>query len=321
MNFQDRGKRVGLIEIGSRSVRYMVARFDQAGTFEIDPRAKDSFEHRINLDSMDDVKVSELWSKVGEFNDALLNIRCDRVWIYGTELCRRLEREPGQQLPSFVTILSAKQEAIAAWSAGFLSSRFKNPNQRYTIIDQGGGSAEFVTATWTGKTIAGYFHESLDDLGSLKLAELYAGNTDQYGRLIRPLLEKHDKQIKLHEAVAKTDELLLLGGAATKLAFNIKHKRHDEDDYRPHETDSTRLSVNEIAQYYYKMAKLFKEDPVAARYKMDRRTVKTNEYEVVMSGAIVLMLAAIRLGHQQVTVSVNSTRYGIGFMVARGIIK
>ncbi len=319
MTFQNRSKSVGLIEIGSKSVRYMVATFDQAGAFRIDPRAKDSFVHDIDVDNPDETKVAKLWSKVEEFNEALAKIRCDQVLIYGTELCRRLEKR-GQRPPSFVSVFSGEQEAVGAWAAGFMSAQYRSSG-RYTIVDQGGGSTEIVSAMWTGRTIAGgHSHESLDDLGSAKMAALYARNSDKFSTFVRPLLEKYDAKIKLHEANGKT-ELVLLGTAATKLAFNIKHKRNDEDDYRPHDTDKTRLSIKEIADYYFKMDSIYKKDPERARYMLDRRAVTTNHYEEVMSGAIILMLISIRLGHQQVTVSVNSTRYGMGFLVALGLIR
>jgi exopolyphosphatase/pppGpp-phosphohydrolase len=319
MAIQDRGTRVGLIEIGSRSVRYMVARFDRAGAFQIDQRGKDSFAHGIDVDNLDDVKVEGLWAKVEAFNEDLKKIRCDRTWIYGTELCRRLEKLPGQRLPSFVTVLSIEQEAVAAWTAGFLSANSRSQGQRCTVVDQGGGSTELISATWSGRTVANWIHESFD-LGSTKLATLYSRDSDEYVSLLRPLLEGYSDKIKVHETKTRTEELVLLGGVATKLAFNIKHKRHDDDVYNPRITDKTRLSVSEIADYYYNTAKIYKKEPERARYLVDRRTVDTDEYEIVMSGAILLMLIALRLGHQQVTVSVNSTRYGMGFLVARGLI-
>jgi hypothetical protein len=67
------------------------------------------------------------------------------------------------------------------------------------------------------------------------------------------------------------------------------------------------------------MSKIYFSDPARARHEIDRRTESTNEYEIVMSGGILIMLLAVRLGYERVTVSVNSTRYGVGFMVASGL--
>jgi exopolyphosphatase/pppGpp-phosphohydrolase len=319
-------KRVGIIEIGSRSVRCMVAKFSSNGSFRAEPNEARNFVHGIDVDHIEPPKVADLWTQVDQFYKRLTEQQFDRIWVYGTELCRRLSKDASQRPPPYVTILNGEQEAISSWAAGFLSVR--NPEgylsvsqkegHRYTIIDQGGGSAEFVSATWQRGTMTKWEHEHFDDLGNKKLAKLYTPPASDFSNFVRGYLDKCAQRLQLHIASHNTKGLILLGSAATKLAFNIEHKRDEDDDYNAHPVDGTRLTISQIADYYNKIARMYQHDPDKARRLVDRRHAE--EYEIVMSGAILIMLVSLRLAHDSVIVSGNSTRYGFGFLVARDLI-
>ena len=318
------GKRLGFVEIGSYAVRRMVATFQPNGSFWLDGSKSYEYVHGIDVDSVDETKVAALWKVVQDLYKSLLDLELPAkdVWVYGTELCRRLSKR--QRLPTYVLVLSAEREAVMSWATGFLKVfRTGVDGWMYTVFDQGGGSSELVSGIWSAKrNKIDNLEYATFDIGHIKLGKLYSSlSTPLYVREVQGVLELHAEQIALHTAKGRTSSLILLGGPATKLAFNIKHKRDDNHDYDGRAVDVTTLTVNDIQSYYNKIAKLHKTDPDRARYKVDRRTVKTDEYERIMSGAILLMLISARLGYQKLTVTASSTRYGFGFLAARGLIE
>jgi exopolyphosphatase/pppGpp-phosphohydrolase len=318
------GKRLGIIEIGSYSARRMIARFEADGTFRADRGEAREFIHGIDVDNVDENKVVDLWANVQEFYKGLVesNLAPNEIWVYGTELCRRLS-EGSRRLPGYVIVLTAELEAVMSWATGFVRVRNEIDGWFYTIFDQGGGSAELVSGTWNAQKhgIDRLKYETFD-LGHKRLSKLYSPSSpSSYVEHVSSFLERYTKQIGLQENKARMSSLILLGGPATKLAFNIRHKRDDNHDYSARDANVTVVTRDEIWSYYDKIAKIYKIDPDRARELVDRRMVNTDEYERVMSGALLFILLANRLGYPKLTVSAASTRYGFGFLVARGLIE
>ncbi len=315
------GRRVGLIEIGSRSVRYMVAEMRPDWDFDVLPTGTRDYVHNIDVDDLDRSKLEKLWMVVEDFMNNLRVRKCDRTFIYGTELCRKLKGRPDLVLPSFVTVLDPRQEALVSWMAGFLGTLGKRPGMRCTVLDQGGGSVELASATWTGKTVADIEFESFDDLGSTRLAKVYASNGGGNAKAVQGLLDAAKERVEMYGRAHKSDELFGLGSAPTKLGFNIGQKRGREDAYDFRRAHGTNVNLKQIMAYYNRIAKLYNVDPLEARKEVDLRTVDTDDYERVMSGALVLLFTATRLGRDRVTVSSRSTRHGMGALLALDLIE
>jgi hypothetical protein len=100
-------KRVGLIEIGSYAVRRMVATFEPNGNFSLDGSESREYVHGIDIENIEEPKVAALWSAVQQFYRSLVDsaFPLADIWVYGTELCRRLSKGP-YRLPSYVMVLS-----------------------------------------------------------------------------------------------------------------------------------------------------------------------------------------------------------------------
>ncbi|WP_315718557.1 MULTISPECIES: hypothetical protein [unclassified Bradyrhizobium] len=320
----DNRKRLGIVEVGSYAVRRMVATFEPNGKFRIDGSESDEYIHGVDADNLDNHSVDCLWQAVHGFYKYLLDsgLRPENVWVYGTELCRRLSIMQ-HRIPTYVIVLNADQEAVTAWATGFLKIQDKVDGWSYTIFDQGGGSSELVSGVWDDRRnrIENLKYGTFD-FGHRKLAKLYSPSSPSaYVEKLRNLLGQHTEQIALHEAKKHMSTFILLGGPATKLAFNIRHKRDEDHDYDGRAVDVTTISLKEMQTYYNKVANIYKGDPDRARREVDRRTIRSDEYERVMSSAILLMLISARLGYQTLTVTASSTRYGFGFLAARGIIQ
>jgi len=82
------------------------------------------------------------------------------------------------------------------------------------------------------------------------LATIYAGMGEESGKEAIPvLLRRYDESLRGHEGSGAHPFLVLLGGAATKLGFNIKHKQNDAHDYDCALTERTLLTVQDIQSY------------------------------------------------------------------------
>jgi exopolyphosphatase/pppGpp-phosphohydrolase len=84
---------------------------------------------------------------------------------------------------------------------------------RCTVLDQGGGSVELASATWTGKTVADLKFETFDDLGSTRLAKVYASNGSANAKAVQGLLEAAKERVELYGRTHKIGELFGLGSA------------------------------------------------------------------------------------------------------------
>lgn len=307
-----RRKKIGVIEVGSRAVRYLVGYFELDGTFHTD-RTAAPFIHDIMIDQIDQIKVDELLTAVDAYHRDLQTRECDGSIVYGTALCRRL-REIGQTFPAYLKVFTPEQEAYGSWAAGFLSRRTQS--DFYTIVDQGSGSTEIISASWTAAGMSNVKTQSLD-FGSQRLASLYDEiGSKQFPKELLSLLDKSVQQFDTPAKKGGRGEIVCLGSAATKLAFNIKHKKDLNDDYRSGAVNGTKLNVSEIFKHHTEMSAMFREDPDRTRNWIDRRV---NEYEIVMSSSIFLMLMTIKYGFQDITVSANGTRHGVGFLIRRGL--
>ena len=121
--------------------------------FDVLPTGPRNYGRRIDASNIDRSKVENLSVVVEDFMNNLRMRKCDRTFIYGTELCRKLKDRSDLVLPLFVTVLDPRQEALVSWMAGFLGTSSKRPGMRCTVLDQGGGSVELASATWGARQL------------------------------------------------------------------------------------------------------------------------------------------------------------------------
>ena len=307
--------RIGIVEVGSRSIRLMVANFKPDGSFKADRTG--SGMHRIDINQLDAGVITTLWSEVDKYYQELKRFNCDRVMVYGTALCRRIASLPGQQIPIYLHVLSPEEEAVASWAAGFICVRGENSDRRYTIIDQGGGSTEITTATWTGNTIEKVRYDSIE-IGNERIMDIFSRAGATYAKTIHGLLEEYDDKIIRHKSVERS-QVYLLGSVATKIAW-LKVRKGIDDFYKPYLVNDVKLNVREIYDLHASILKIFRRDPEQARALIDARLSAEDEFARVMSGSVFLMMVALKLGYQEVSVSGYGVRHGMAFLARRGVI-
>jgi exopolyphosphatase/pppGpp-phosphohydrolase len=308
--------RIGIVEVGSRSIRLMVANFQSDGSFKADKTG--SHIHGVDLKRLDEKAMANLWLEVERLHNELKRYECDRVMVYGTALCRQLAKEARQKLPIYLYVLSPEEEAIASWAAGFMCVRTEESNSKqYTIVDQGAGSTELVSANWTGKTVEKATFDSVN-IGNQKIMEIFLESSADYGRKLHDMVEELGTKLSRHKASGRS-EIYLLGSVATKLAW-LRVRKGINDFYKPHLVNDVRLNVRDTIKLYTDMLKAYRANPANARALIDARPGVEDEFARVMSGTVFLMMVSIKLGYHDVRVSGYGVRHGMGFLIRRGLI-
>ena len=83
------------------------------------------------------------------------------------------------------------------------------------------------------KTVTEIEFESFDDLGSTRLAKVYASNGGGNAKAVQGLLDAARERVEMYGRAQNIHELFGLGSAATKLGFNVGQKRGREHAYIP----------------------------------------------------------------------------------------
>jgi exopolyphosphatase/pppGpp-phosphohydrolase len=307
--------RIGVVEVGSRSVRFMAADFSLDGSFKA--IKTDSHLHGVDITAIDEQKVLELLHTLRHYVQVIDQFHCDRVLIYGTALCRELQRQNEVELPSYLRLLTPEEEALASWAAGFMCTQSKRGECRYTVIDQGGGSTEIITATWNDGRIEDILFNSIP-IGTLGLARLLEQDGQTYSSSVVNILTPYESIIRAHKSSGGA-ELYLLGSVATKIAW-LSRRRDVAEVYKPYLVNNLSLTTTDILKTRNRIVDLFEEDKDKARSFVDPRASGEDDFRQVVQGSGLLMLISLRLEHFKLRVSGYGTRHGMAFLAMRDLI-
>jgi exopolyphosphatase/pppGpp-phosphohydrolase len=238
--------------------------------------------------------------------------------IYGTEVCRRISEHPEHRLPAYLRVLSPEEEARASWAAGFLTVGGLTGAGRFTIVDQGAGSTEVCTSSWSDMKDGRIEFDRLD-IGHQGIMEVFDPGSG-YGKAIEEIksivARFHNKLIR-HAAIGKS-EICMLGSVPTKIAWYKVRTRRDEK-YNLYRVNGSRLSVKEMFEFHASFLTLYRKDQDEARIEIDARKGAEDEIERVISNSVYLMLLAATLKHQAIRVSGFGTRHGMAFLALKGL--
>jgi exopolyphosphatase/pppGpp-phosphohydrolase len=308
--------RVGIIEVGSHSVRFYVVDFKQDGSSTA--RETDSTLHRVGVVSPKAEEVSELARTIEGYYSRLAGFNCDHVMIYGTEVCRQISEQQEYRLPGYLRVLSPEEEARASWAAGFLTVGSLTGAGRFTIVDQGAGSTEVCTSSWSDMK-AGRIHFDRLDIGHQGIMNVFESGSGYLKAIeeIKGIVAGFQNRLLRHAAIDES-EICMLGSVATKIAWHKVRKRKDEK-YNLYRVNGVRLSVREIFEFHSSFLALYRKDRDEARIEIDARKGAEDEIERVISNSVYLMLLAATLKHQAIRVSGFGTRHGMAFLALKGI--
>jgi exopolyphosphatase/pppGpp-phosphohydrolase len=309
--------RIALIEVGSNTIRYLVAGFGDEIDFT--PEKIETVKHNVHPSHPTAESVDEVNAIVEEFAADARQRDTDRFLAYGTQACRTVDAKLPGKLAPLVRVLSPAEEAMASWVAGFACTSRK-PGTRCTVIDEGSGSTEIVSATWTGGAVKDLAFFSVD-VGSVALLEEY--KSDAKGHLPRTTQRLGEMLPSLGAAgVASGDPgaLYLVGGVATSIGW-LASKKTGMQEYRPAEINGAVVTLSDLDKLYKGLARLMKTDPAAARRAVDtRRGSEDHVLKVLSSLPYLTLLSSYLQPSGTYYVSGYGVRHGMGFLIKNGLV-
>ena len=308
--------RIGLVEVGSNTIRYLVADWSDM-TFN---RVKiETVKHAMHPSWPSESAVADVNRLVESFVADAAGRDCDALLAYGTAVCRTVdERFPGALSP-LIKVLTPAEEAMASWVAGFACTS-RAPGTRCTIIDQGSGSTELVRATWTGSGFEGLaFHSA--KIGSVSLLEAYKADRKGHIAYTRGLIERMVPDLSetgLSSGDAGT--LLLVGGVATSIGWQAT-KGTGLQEYVPAEVNGVSATLKDLDTLHSRLSALYKTDPVMARRQVDTRPGSEDHVVRILSSLpFLIVLASFLKPEGPFFFSGYGVRHGMAFLIQHGLI-
>lgn len=310
--------RIGLVEVGSRSVRYLVADFDANSNFS--PVSIANHKHGIDPLSLSEADCGKINRIIETTTHELSSHSCDRSFVYGTEICRKLQEMYPSSITSDIHILTNEEEALAAWAAGLLCETNVREPITCTVIDQGNGSTEVVKARWDGSKISDVRFAGFE-LGSAELLQRYRSSPNEY----LPFLIKRISSIskELSDLNIKNDgssQVYLAGGVATKIAW-INVRENEREHYKPHKINGAHLTVPYLLTLYSRLSAAYTKSPKSVENFIDSRRGSEDETPRVISSAPFLakLRADVALG-DDLYVTGYGVRHGMAFLMSKSLL-
>src|SRR5437764_1136616 len=149
-------KRIGVVEIGSRATRFLLADISAAGRLSIaksDWRETGLAAAKAAGGSAFDARLSEIIQTVNDYLVQSRSAGASRMCIFATEAVRRMSDEHRERLKTAIPhleIIDRKTEASCALMGAV--SPFDEPKvtSEHFVIDQGTGSMELAVGSLSG---------------------------------------------------------------------------------------------------------------------------------------------------------------------------
>lgn len=219
---RDLSQRLAAIDIGTNSIRLIVAEALRDGQYRVLDEEKETTRLGRSLaktGKMDEESIQQSLDTLRRMKQIADGYQVSELKAIATcavreaengeEFCRRAMVETGVK----VTVISAEREAHLAFYS--VSRAFDLAEKRVALADIGGGSTEIVLSS--GKVIEAVYTTKL---GTVRLAEKFGGNQTLTGRNFIRLVHHVDKQLKKQSGkpVFVPHVLIGSGGTFTSLA-------------------------------------------------------------------------------------------------------
>ena len=307
--------RVAVIEIGSRSVRLLVADVEGRRVNSVLGRTED-------LDLMQWAAGGRVTHAMGALTDILQAFRSRasttgamRVFVYGTEAVRRITADFGRGGLERVHILDPAEEARSSLTAAALQLSGASPMADLCAIDHGNGSLEVAFGDATSQvTMSAY---ASVPLGSEPLLARLAQLDSNLGAF-RSWAHAVVDGIEL--PASRPQRVVIQGSVATKCAWLTVRRNHDER-YEPRRVDGRVMERHGLAKLWTLVASKPPTEWAALSRIVNPRDPPTDQIQRLATGCIVLERLLQRLDADAFTVGAYGARYGMAWRVAHGDIE
>jgi exopolyphosphatase/guanosine-5'-triphosphate,3'-diphosphate pyrophosphatase len=279
------------IDVGSYSIRLSVADLD--GGLKLIHEEGVITALATNLKEsglLREDRMEESLQVIKSFVEKAKSLGVERIKIVGTEALRRAKNS-SEFIKRLKELTGIELKVIAPEEEGryaFLSVAYSlRPNGRFCIIDQGGGSTEFVCGR-------GFQVESLRSLpfGIVNLTEEFIHSDPPKLYELESLKNFLDEQIK--EVVEPCDQLIGLGGTITTIAA-IEYGIYP---YKGEEVHGKELSIDKIMFWIETLSSMKEKDRIANFPHIEPKRAK-----VIIPGLLIFYRSMLLFGKDKIKVS------------------
>ncbi|WP_448584073.1 Ppx/GppA phosphatase family protein [Thermocrinis sp.] len=287
------------VDVGSYSCRFSVADFSNSFKLIYEEGNITSLATGLKDGNylLED-RVEETLRVIKDYVSKAKKFGVDRIVLVGTEalrraknaedFLRRVKEETGYELK----VITPEEEG----SLAFLAVAFSlNPEGKFCVIDQGGGSTEFVC----GKGFEIEYIQSLP-IGIVNLTEEFIKSDPPTNYELESLKNFLDEAIS--QVVRPCDVLVGLGGTITTISA-IKHGVFPYEGQKVH---GTKLSLDDIMFWLDTLSSMKAEDRIKHFPHIEPKRAK-----VIIPGLMIFYRAMMWFGKREITVSDWGIKEGV----------
>jgi exopolyphosphatase/guanosine-5'-triphosphate,3'-diphosphate pyrophosphatase len=236
-----------------------------------------------------------------EFAGLIAIHKPERVLAMATSAARDVSNKEelfaiGKDLHIPIEIIPGEKEAEITYR-GSISGQ-QNPDQRFVVIDVGGGSTEIIL----GEKQKILLSESLN-IGCVRLTEKFLPSQPASPHDLQALILEVRKQVDPLAAKIKkeggVDRVLAVAGTPTEIA------KIEIGAFIPERIEGYSLSLSQLASWREKFCLL------SAEQITNQFNVSQGRADVILVGVIILEEISQALGISSLTVSVRGVRFGV----------
>ncbi|MDO8549806.1 MAG: Ppx/GppA phosphatase family protein [Ignavibacteria bacterium] len=249
---------------------------------------------------MPDENIKRMFDILTEYSESIKKHKCEKVLLTGTNALRiasnraQLVNEIKKKYGYELDVISGEEEAKYSYLGAI--SGF-NDNQKYLVIDIGGGSTEIIYGRGSEILFSKSFH-----IGVISGTENYLVSDPPSTEQIRNFIINSQKTFsEIPKNVNDIDSAIAIAGTPTTLVC-IKHKLkiYDEDI-----VEGSTLTIEELENFVIELSHLNSAE-ILNKYS---QIVKGRE-DVLLAGTIILKEIMNKLKINEVKVSTKGIRYG-----------
>jgi exopolyphosphatase/pppGpp-phosphohydrolase len=308
--------RVGVIEIGSRAVRLLVADVGD-GVEPVASAYRDTHLARAlgDAEATTSRALDAVCDSVQAFTRQAEAAGVAAPHVFGTAAVRTLaasRADAGHLFPFQVHVLDERTEALASLTAVAMGlPDLSRAGGSLVSIDQGAGSLEIAVGRRHDGLVelTDYRGLPLGTQASVSLQREYGGNLHAVRAAIEDALEKSGLPQTADEA-----PVVALGSAATRMAWMTVRRDGGEaySQRRIHGQQVLRTGIDAVIRRAT-------ENPASARDLIDADPA-SDDYETVIGGLVTLSAVLSALGRRACVISGWSTRYGVAWLLAHDLL-
>lgn len=298
-------KRVGIIDIGSNSIKFFVGEKCEDGTI------------KTIIDKNDIARLGEGLRETGRISDEALERNAQSVAAFAAEAKENgadmivsvgtMALRSAANSADFVArvkelcgvevqIIPGEEEARLSYLA--ILSGMPVPDGELVIFDTGGGSTEFIFGK--GTELVNRFSVNL---GAIRITEKFFADDPVAEGSVEAAVKEIDEEFAAAGVTGSPVKLVGMGGTVTSMGA-VKHKMVVYNPDIIQGSALTKADIEEQIQEYSKRT-------VAQRREIPG--LQPKRADVILAGACILKDITERLGVDELTISDRGLRHGLAF--------